>query len=206
MRFFSFSGGFPGIIPRLHPARPPWLAFQFQRSMSMRHQAFGANLDPDQERQQAEARSWHQSFQLASLPAGSTTFARSSGPGGQHVNKTETKATTTWPISQLLGILPKILHGGLRSSKYYVQRNDAISIQAQTHRNRTANTDENRQKLFDEIERLYRGTVPNETDPEKTRKHVAFLKAATEVRLKNKKYASAKKQSRKGGGSGGSDY
>ena len=165
----------------------PWLGFQ----RSVRHQAFDANLDQDQ---LAEARKWHQSFQLTSIPAGSTSFSRSSGPGGQHVNKfvspqvpvsffdlcllttlprTESKATTTWPTSQLLSILPKYLHARLRSSKYYVERNDAISIQAQTHRSRTANTDENRQKLFDEIEKLYRGAVPNETDPEKTRKHEA---------------------------------
>lgn len=71
-------------------------------------------------------------------------------------------------------MLPKHLHAGLRSSKYYVQRNDAISIQAQTHRSRAANTDDNRQKLFDEIEKLYRGAVPNKTDPEKTRKHAAL--------------------------------
>lgn len=90
------------------------------------------------------------------------------------ITRTETKATTTWPIAQLLSMLPKHLHAGLRSSKYYVQRNDAVSIQAQTHRSRAANTDDNRQKLFDEIEKLYRGAVPNETDPEKTRKHAAL--------------------------------
>lgn len=66
----------------LHPERLPWLPLAFQRSV--RHQAFDANLDQDQ---LAEARKWHQSFQLANIPAGNTIFSRSSGPGGQHVNK-----------------------------------------------------------------------------------------------------------------------
>lgn len=51
---------------------------------SKRYEAFDANLDKDA---LDEARKWHSSFDPARLPAGSTTFARSSGPGGQHVNK-----------------------------------------------------------------------------------------------------------------------
>jgi hypothetical protein len=35
----------------------------------------------------AEARKWHQTFKLSSIPEGKTTYSRSSGPGGQHVNK-----------------------------------------------------------------------------------------------------------------------
>lgn len=88
--------------------------------------------------------------------------------------RTETKATTTWPISQLLNVLPKLLHSGLRESKYYSRRNDCLSIQAQTQRSRSANTDENRQKLFDELEELYRKTVPGETRPEKAKKYEAL--------------------------------
>lgn len=51
---------------------------------SKRYEAFDASLDQDA---LAEARSWFQSFDAASLPKGNTTYARSSGPGGQHVNK-----------------------------------------------------------------------------------------------------------------------
>jgi peptidyl-tRNA hydrolase ICT1 len=51
---------------------------------SVRHQAFDVAFDQDQ---LAEARKWHQSFQVSSLPEGNTSFSRSSGPGGQHVNK-----------------------------------------------------------------------------------------------------------------------
>jgi hypothetical protein len=49
-----------------------------------RYEAFDGNLDKDT---LAEARSWYQQFEPSQLPKGTTTFARSSGPGGQHVNK-----------------------------------------------------------------------------------------------------------------------
>lgn len=49
-----------------------------------RYEAFDAQLDQDA---LAEARDWYQTFEPSQLPKGNTTYARSSGPGGQHVNK-----------------------------------------------------------------------------------------------------------------------
>jgi peptidyl-tRNA hydrolase ICT1 len=85
--------------------------------------------------------------------------------------RTETKAITSWSVTQLMSILPKMLHSGLRASKYYAERNDCISLQAQTSRSRTANAEENHQKLFEEIQRLYDERVPSETSPEKRQKY-----------------------------------
>jgi peptidyl-tRNA hydrolase ICT1 len=50
----------------------------------LRHQAFDDAFDADE---LSEARKWRQSFQPSSIPKGQTIFSRSSGPGGQHVNK-----------------------------------------------------------------------------------------------------------------------
>lgn len=47
-------------------------------------QAFDANLDQEA---LAEARDWFSKFDESALPKGSTTYTRSQGPGGQHVNK-----------------------------------------------------------------------------------------------------------------------
>jgi peptidyl-tRNA hydrolase ICT1 len=88
-----------------------------------------------------------------------------------NMTRTESKATTTWPMSQLLAFLPKLLHNEIRSSRYYSKSHDWITMQAQTHRSRSANTDENYQKLFEEIRNLYEKAVPNEQDPEKARKY-----------------------------------
>ncbi|KAH8903301.1 hypothetical protein BR93DRAFT_199481 [Coniochaeta sp. PMI_546] len=164
---------------------------------SIRHQAFDDAFDADE---LSEARKWRQSFHASSIPRGQTIFSRSSGPGGQHVNKTETKAITSWPVSQLMAILPKMLHSGLRASKYYAERNDCISLQAQTSRSRTANAEENHQKLFEEIQRLYDEKVPSETSPEKRQKYAQLKKSSTEARLKAKKMQSSKKSSRRSGG------
>jgi peptidyl-tRNA hydrolase ICT1 len=48
------------------------------------HQAFDAHFDQDE---LAEARQWRASFSESTLPEGQTSYSRSSGPGGQHVNK-----------------------------------------------------------------------------------------------------------------------
>ncbi|KAL2274304.1 hypothetical protein FJTKL_03295 [Diaporthe vaccinii] len=167
----------------------PWKRFA-------RYQAFDASFDPDE---LAEARRWRQAFSEDALPKGTTTFARSSGPGGQHVNKTETKAITTWAVSELSQVVPKLMRPLLRSSKNYVKRKDCISFQAQTKRDRNANADENRAKLLEELQRMYSDTVPGDTSVEKVQKHKALEKSFRESRLKTKKYQSSKKQSRKGG-------
>ncbi|KAK3385030.1 hypothetical protein B0H63DRAFT_472198 [Podospora didyma] len=163
-----------------------------------RYEAFDAAYDQEH---LADARKWHRSFRLNSLPRGNTSFSRSSGPGGQHVNKTESKATTTWPVSQLLVSLPRILHPAVRSSKYYSKSSDSINIQAQTQRGRTTNTEENHKKLFEELQRLYEKAVPGETSEEKATKYEALKKNASETRLRMKKIQGSKKLSRKGYGS-----
>jgi peptidyl-tRNA hydrolase ICT1 len=73
-----------------------------------------------------------------------------------------------------MGVLPKLMHPGLRESKYYSKRHDCLSIQAQTQRSRSANADENHQKLFEELEELYRKTVPGESSPDKAKKYEAL--------------------------------
>ncbi|KAK8055012.1 hypothetical protein PG993_000239 [Apiospora rasikravindrae] len=180
---------------------------------SVRHQAFDATFEQDE---LEEARSWYASFNESKLPKGQTSYSRSSGPGGQHVNKyaefplfcwprwssdinarTESKATTVWSFKDLTKDLPKLLHSGLRASKYYAARTDSISIQAQTQRSRTANTDENHQKLFEELQKIYRDSVPGETSDKKRKKYEALEKQFNAERLKIKKQQSAKKTSRK---------
>ncbi|ORY58880.1 uncharacterized protein BCR38DRAFT_460719 [Pseudomassariella vexata] len=161
----------------------------------IRHQAFDASFDQDE---LAEARKWQSSFRGSNLPKGQTSYSRSSGPGGQHVNKTESKATTVWPVEELAKGLPKVLQSGLRSSKYYTSGNDSITIQAQTQRSRSANTNENFQKLAEELQQIYRKLVPGATSDKKMMKYEALEKAFHESRIRSKKQHSAKKASRKG--------
>ncbi|ETS73752.1 hypothetical protein PFICI_14698 [Pestalotiopsis fici W106-1] len=149
----------------------PWAGRSLMFVRPVRHQAFDAAFDQDD---LAEARKWYSSFKENELPKGQTSYSRSSGPGGQHVNKTETKATTVWAVHELTRILPKLMHPALRTSRYYTSRNDSLTIQAQTQRSRTANTDENVQKLVEEIQRIYRESVPGVTTAKKIKKYEAL--------------------------------
>ncbi|KAI1842995.1 hypothetical protein JX266_010848 [Neoarthrinium moseri] len=163
-------------------------------SRTVRNQAVDAAFDQDE---LAEARRWHASFQESDLPKGQTSYSRSSGPGGQHVNKTESKATTVWPVHELTRSMPKLMHSALRSSRYYTSGNDSLTFQAQTHRSRTANSEENHGKLVEEIHRIFRETVPGMTSAKKQKKYEALEKAFHENRVRAKKQQSAKKASRK---------
>ncbi|SPJ81656.1 uncharacterized protein FTOL_09061 [Fusarium torulosum] len=160
-----------------------------------RYQAFDAEFDKDA---LAEARSWFQSFTPTQLPKGNTTYARSSGPGGQHVNKTETKAITAYPVGQLLLALPKSLHPSIRKSKYYTSTNDCLTFQAQDSRSRDANAEDNRRKLVEEVTRMYKDATPAETSVEKKKKHEEIGRRFHDTRIKQKKFTGAKKQSRRG--------
>ncbi|KAI1204730.1 uncharacterized protein F4807DRAFT_321145 [Annulohypoxylon truncatum] len=154
------------------------------------------DTDFDQE-ELAEARNWHASFNSDSLPKGHTKYSRASGPGGQHVNKTESKATTVWPIEELSKSLPKLMCSALRSSRYYTKGSDSITIHAQTQRNRTANTHENHHKLADELLKLYKQHIPKQTSRDKIKKYEDLEKSYHEHRLKLKKHQSSKKASRR---------
>lgn len=74
----------PGLIHRYWPRTPSSFLQLAPWKRSARTAAFESSLDPAD---LSEARNWRQSLNEDSLPKGTTTFARSGGPGGQHVNK-----------------------------------------------------------------------------------------------------------------------
>jgi hypothetical protein len=81
LHHFFFS---PVAIPV--PPRFPGLSTPLGR-LSVRfnrHQAYEDSFDPID---LLEARIWRHAFDISRIPKGQTIFSRSSGPGGQHVNK-----------------------------------------------------------------------------------------------------------------------
>ncbi|KAF4631311.1 hypothetical protein G7Y89_g6820 [Cudoniella acicularis] len=114
------------------------------------------------------ARQWFLKFSETSLPTkiAKTEYVRSSGPGGQKVNKTSSKAVTSWPVSKLLPLLPQVLHDDLRKSSYYVSSSDTIKIDCDSHRTQSQNQEETHERLVQEIKRIYRSTVPGATSKE----------------------------------------
>lgn len=73
-----------GIVHTLRTFGVSSIRLPIVTTRSKQYEAFDAHLDKDA---LADARAWFARFEVSQLPKGSTTFARSSGAGGQHVNK-----------------------------------------------------------------------------------------------------------------------
>ena len=74
------------------------------------------------------------------------SFARSSGPGGQNVNKVNSKATMRWTPRE--GQLPRPAWLRFQQmAKRYLTADGQVVIQAQEHRDQTQNVEACRQRL-----------------------------------------------------------
>ncbi|MEM7557840.1 MAG: alternative ribosome rescue aminoacyl-tRNA hydrolase ArfB [Planctomycetota bacterium] len=116
------------------------------------------------------------------------SYARSSGPGGQNVNKVNSKATLRWKPST--GRIPRVVWQrfcGL--AKRYVTSQGEVVIQAQEHRDRAQNMEACRSRLAALLKQAY--VVP------KRRIKTKPSQASRRRRLDEKKRNSEKKQSRR---------
>ncbi|EIW72506.1 hypothetical protein TREMEDRAFT_24609 [Tremella mesenterica DSM 1558] len=86
------------------------------------------------------ARQWLDGFKLEDIPirAYEIKYSRSSGPGGQHVNKTESKATIRVPLSPSPWT-PAFLLSSLSKSHHYLKSNPSLLISSQETRDRREN-------------------------------------------------------------------
>lgn len=124
------------------------------------------------------------------------TYSRSSGPGGQKVNKTSSKATLTlnnWRSAEWIPqeVKKQLMENGFR----YATKSGDWVIQNDTDRSRVQNAELCFIKLCDEIKRsvVFAGEV-SEEDKQKWKE---IRKKTNEIRLKEKQMRSQKKQSRK---------
>ncbi|KAI9787759.1 MAG: hypothetical protein M1839_000291 [Geoglossum umbratile] len=148
----------------------------------------------------ANARQWLSNLCEDTIPKSicSISFSRSSGPGGQNVNKVNSKATIRVPLRPLLQLVPSILHQGIRSSRFHAANSDAIVVQADSSRKQNENVRECFRKLQNLVAEAGRAVVPGETTAEQ-KEHVQRLKRAeNEVRVRAKKVHSSKKATRRG--------
>jgi hypothetical protein len=84
--------------------------------------------------------------------------------------RTDSKATTAWDLYALYPHVPKVLHQGLRESRYYVSSSDSLKIHSDSSRGQSENKAETHQRLFDEILRIYKQRVPGITPPEQLKR------------------------------------
>jgi ribosome-associated protein len=116
-------------------------------------------------------------------------YARSSGKGGQNVNKTNTKALLTWPIEKSNSI-------GFYHRKRFIERypnfintNGEVVLSSQEHRTQTLNREECVKKLNRMIE--------NTRFEQKARKATKPTRGSVDRRIKSKKLKGLTKKLRR---------
>jgi ribosome-associated protein len=127
----------------------------------------------------------HLSIPAAELEA---YFARSSGPGGQNVNKLNTKATLCWKLtqSQVLSAPAAARLKALAASK--ITDDGILQITSQVHREQGRNLQACRDRL--------RALVIESLKPPTIRKPTRPTAGSNRRRLNDKKMSSERKQSR----------
>ena len=118
------------------------------------------------------------------------TFARSSGPGGQNVNKVESKAVLQWDVGASRA-LPAALLARFRARYARRIRADGVfQLTSQRHRERERNVADCLAKLA--------ALLAEVATPPKPRRPTRPGRAAKERRLASKRHTSRRKAERRG--------
>ncbi|KAK5774235.1 Pth4p PWA37_002947 [Arxiozyma heterogenica] len=152
------------------------------------------------------AKEWLKNLNTDTLPQNIFTFRydRSSGPGGQNVNKLNTKCTLTLYNASQCSLIPEEIRSQLfdcnpdmlhKKFRYYYPNSDSVVVQCDETRSRLQNKNMVVDKLITEIKSCC--YFSNDTDPETKLKWARIKKRSHEKRLRNKKYKSDKKKYRK---------
>lgn len=120
------------------------------------------------------------------LPELVFTTSRSSGPGGQNVNKVNTKVTLKFDVRQSVALRPEQKELILKKIGSRLTKEGVLLITAQDKRSQLQNKEEVLQKLDELFIKIF--------TPKKQRKATKPSKAAKHARIKDKKQRSEKKQ------------
>ena len=117
------------------------------------------------------------------------TFVRSSGPGGQNVNKVNTKAVLSWIVEDNSSLPEDVLERFVKRYSRRISNEGKLKITSQRFRDRGRNIADCLNKLRD--------MVLSVAEKPKKRKATKPSKGSKERRLKNKQRNSQKKQLRR---------
>lgn len=169
------------LVRRPHVFPRPYFIASFARPFSSKRSA--ENHDEDW----PAAREWMAKLNPQTVPRSicEISFSRSSGPGGQNVNKfvpclrssvgmyltlasnrVNSKAMIRVPLDSLFPLVPRVLHPQLLSSRYATQRTQSLVIQSDDSRKRAANVESCFDKLYQLLKTSAEDTIPGETSLE----------------------------------------
>ena len=117
------------------------------------------------------------------------SFSRSSGAGGQNVNKVNTKATLRWDVLGSPSLPDDVRDRFLRSYRRRITVDGDFVLRSQRFRDRGRN-------VADCLEKL-RAMLAEVAVPRRPRKRTRPTRAAVERRLAGKQRSSAKKKQRR---------
>lgn len=117
------------------------------------------------------------------------TFSRASGPGGQHVNKVNTKATLRWPVSTTGNLPEDVRERFVARYRRRITTEGDLVLSSQRFRDQGRNVADCLAKLRDMVEQV--ATAPKKRKPTKP------SRGSRERRLEGKRQTSQRKQSRR---------
>ncbi|KAF7317003.1 RF-PROK-I domain-containing protein [Mycena chlorophos] len=136
----------------------------------------------------ARARQWISQFRATQIPKTTSgvvlSFSRSSGPGGQNVNKVNTKATLRCAIAE--DWIPLWANAALKRSPHYVASSQSIQIASTVFRSQAQNISDTLSKLHQVIIDAASAGIRNETSEEQ-KKHVEDLMKVADARRRMEK-------------------
>lgn len=201
LRFVGFSScrlQCQRLISLLAIQRNPNRLSIHQTLQSKRFPRFYSSIDNEV----AQAKQWLKSFTPQQIPKHmfDVSFSRASGPGGQKVNKTSSKATVSldphqWLDPQSCYWIPKAVRQQIQHKKIrFETKSGGLLIQSDLSRNRDVNISECFSKLLSEIKlAVYFEEEMSEDDKKKWEE---LKLRSKEKRLFSKKKNSEKKKSR----------
>lgn len=116
------------------------------------------------------------------------TFVRSSGPGGQNVNKVNSKVVLRWNISESTALTPEVKSRFLQQFSSRISQSGDILISSDKFRNQARNLSD----CYEKLRQLLQIAL---VSPRK-RKNTRPTKASVERRLRSKREKSSRKQAR----------
>lgn len=116
------------------------------------------------------------------------SFSRSSGSGGQNINKVNSKATLQWNVLESSSLPPAVLERFLKKYAKKISTDGILTLSSQIHRSQHLNIAEVIKKLHEMI-----GDI---ISPPKMRKPTKPTKASVNARIKIKKEKGQRKKSR----------
>jgi ribosome-associated protein len=117
------------------------------------------------------------------------TFARSSGAGGQNVNKVNSKATLTWNINDSKSISSFVKERFIEKYSHFINAEDQVKIISQKYRTQARNRADALSKLFEMLESV--------KAPPKKRVDTKPTRNSIKKRIESKKSKGETKRSRK---------